>query len=262
MLLFTFDPAITADYSELLNLPVRTMPTVHAGMRHPRLRKRDSNGFINVAFLGHQRPEKGYHFIPEIARRLIDRRLPVKLLLHNSAPGDSQISRELRHLASANANIAFVEESGDQSHWQDLLDRSDLLVLPYEPNRYRESGSGVATEAISDGIPMVVPPGTTMETLAVSYQGRATTFSGWGAEEVTDAIEGAVTDFEILARQAEAGALEWRRNNGVGLFVDRLLEIATFNNNSCGPKRRQQSFGNALQGAVLDGLIARLTRKR
>jgi hypothetical protein len=36
---------------------------------------------------------------------------------------------------------------------------SDLIVLPYEPNRYRRSGSGVATEGISEGTPMVVPYG-------------------------------------------------------------------------------------------------------
>lgn len=64
MLLFTFDPAITHDYGELLNLPVQTMPSVHASLHQPRLRQRDTNGLINVAFLGHQRLEKGYHLNP------------------------------------------------------------------------------------------------------------------------------------------------------------------------------------------------------
>jgi hypothetical protein len=256
MLLFTFDPAITGDYAELLDLPVQTMPSVHAGLHQPRLRKRDRNGLINVAFLGHQRREKGYHLIPEIARRLIDRRSPVKLLLHNSAPDDCPVSQELRRLASANANITFIEKSGDHTHWQDLLDKSDLVVLPYEPNRYRNSGSGVANEAVSDGIPMVVPSGTTMETLAVGYQGCATSFSSWEADEVTDAIERAVTNFEVLARQAEAGASVWRRNNGVGLFVDRLLE--TYTHRLSDAKRPKQSSGKALVDKV-KGRIRRMT---
>jgi glycosyltransferase involved in cell wall biosynthesis len=256
MLLFTFDQAITGDYAELLDLPVQTMPSVHAGLHQPRLRKRDRNGLINVALLGHQRREKGYHLVPDIARRLIDRRSPVKLLLHNSAPDDSPISQELRDLASSNANVTFIEESGDQTHWQDLLDRSDLVVLPYEPNRYRESGSGVANEAVSDGIPMVVPSGTTMETLAVGYQGCAISFSSWGAEEVTDAIERAVTNFEVLARQAEAGASVWRRNNGVGLFVDRLLEIMTYTHRFSDAKCPKQPSGKGL----VDKLLARIHR--
>jgi glycosyltransferase involved in cell wall biosynthesis len=257
ILFFTFDPAITKDYAELLNVPVQTMPAVHAGLGEPRLRKRDSFGLINVAFLGHQRDEKGYHLIPDIVRRLFDRRLSVKVLIHNSAPGESPINRELQSLAGANKNIAFVEGPGDQSSWQDLLDRADLVVLPYEPNRYRESGSGVATEAVSDGIPMVVPLGTTMETLAVTHQGCATTFGRWRAEEVADAIEEAVSKFEVLARQAQAGALVWRRNNGVEVFVDRLLELATCSDRAKFPNH---SSYDAVVGRILDVVVSRLTR--
>jgi hypothetical protein len=256
MLLFTFDPAMTGDYTSLLGLPVQTMPSVHTGLHQPRLRKRDQDGFINVAFLGHQRREKGYHLIPDIARCLIDRRSPVKLLLHNSEPDDSPVSQKLRDLARANKNVTFIEEPGDQAHWQDLLDRSDLVVLPYDPNRYRESGSGVANEAVSDGIPMVVPAGTTMETLAVSYQGCSTSFFNWRPEEVTDAIERAIANFDVLARQAEAGASMWRRSNGVELFVDRLLEIMTHTHPFSDAKRPKQSLGKGL----VDKVLARIQR--
>jgi glycosyltransferase involved in cell wall biosynthesis len=253
-LLFTFDPAITDDYAELLNLPIQTMPAIHAGLREPRLRERDADGLITVAFLGHQRTEKGYHLIPEIVRQLLGH--PLKLLIHNSAPVDCPaVSQQLRALASENPRVAFVEKPGDQLHWQDLLDRSDLIVLPYEPNRYRRSGSGVATEAVSEGIPMVVPPGSTMETLAITYQGCATTFSTWDSHAVTCAIERAVANFEILAKQAEAGAVEWRHNNGVGLFVDRFLKIATFNRRSLAIKPRARSMCDAVMNKVLNRLV-------
>jgi len=260
-LFFTFDQAITDDYAELLGLPVRTMPTVHVGLREPRLRRRDSNGLISVAFLGYQRPEKGYGLLPEIVRLSLDRRLPIKLLLHNSAPGDNPINQELRALAQANANVEFVADSGDQLYWQGLLDISDLMVLPYEPDRYRESGSGVATEAVSDGIPMVVPSGTTMETLAVSCQGGATSFANWRAAEITDAIERAVAGFETLAEKAESGAWEWRRNNGAKLFVDELLATARLNDTAGSTGPRRESVRDVLLGRILDGLVSRLVMK-
>jgi hypothetical protein len=49
-----------------------------------------------------------------------------------------------------------------------------------------------------------------MERLAITYQGCATTFSTWDSHAVTRAIERAVANFEILAKQAEAGAVDWR----------------------------------------------------
>jgi len=259
ILLFTFDEVITSEYSDLLNLPVQTMPTIHIGLREPRLRKRDLSGLINVAFLGYQRFEKGYHLIPHVVRELLERRLPVQLLIHNSAPGDSSVAQDLRRLAANNKNIALIEEPGDQSRWQDLLDTSDLVVLPYEPSRYRESGSGVATEAVSCGIPMVVPRGTTMETLAANYQGGAITFSHWGAKDIADAIEKAVLRFEILAAKAESGASVWRRNNGVELFVDRLLGLTGSDNRLSCPKGPDQSSYGVMVGKILDRLVLRLT---
>jgi hypothetical protein len=51
-------------------------------------------------------------------------------------------------------------------------------------------------------------------------------FARWGATEIADAVERALREFKSLARKAEAGALVWRRNNGVEFFVDRLLETA------------------------------------
>jgi hypothetical protein len=179
----------------------------------------------------------------------------VRFLVHNSAPVDCSVSRELQALANENANVAFIEKSGDQLYWQGLLDRSDLIVLPYEPDRYRQSGSGVATEAISDGIPIVVPPGSSMETLANTYQGGATAFSTWDADAVTSAIERAVANFEVLAKQSEAGAIEWRHNNGVRLFMDRFLEIATFEGRPPPAKPHARSARDALMEKVLNRLV-------
>ncbi len=188
-------------------------------------------------------------------RQLLGFPLPVKLLIHNSAPVDCPFSQQLRALASENPRVAFVEKPGDQFHWQDLLDRSDLIVLPYEPDRYRRSGSGLATEAVSEGIPMVVPSGSTMEMLAITYQGCATTFSGWASHAVTCAIERAVANFEILAKQAETGAVKWRLNNGVGLFVDRFLKIATFIRRPLAVKPRERSMRDAVMDKVLNRLV-------
>jgi hypothetical protein len=102
------------------------MPAIHAGLRESRLREGDADGLITVAFLGHQRIEKGYHLIPEIVRQLLGH--PLKLLIHNSAPPvDCSISQQLRALASENPRVVFVENRGDQFHWQDLLDRSDSI---------------------------------------------------------------------------------------------------------------------------------------
>jgi hypothetical protein len=50
--LFPFDPNYYPRLSELLNIPIQTMPAIHAGLRETWLRKRDADDFITAAFLG------------------------------------------------------------------------------------------------------------------------------------------------------------------------------------------------------------------
>jgi hypothetical protein len=72
---------------------------------------------------------------------------------------------------------------------------------------------------------------------------------------VRRAIERAVANFEILAKQAEAGAVEWRLNNGVGLFVDRFLKIATFNERPLAIKPGARSMRDAVMDKALNRLV-------
>ena len=223
-LLFTFDPIASADFASLLQMPVETMPTVHAGTEPPRLRCR-RDGRITVSFLGHQRADKGYHLVPEIVRGLLAQSLPIRILVHNGDPENDPISQELEAMAKDLPELVFEHAPADAKYWQDLLERSDLIALPYEPPRYRASYSAVAVEAVSAGIPLVVPAGTTMEALMQSYQAGATSFSDWDACEIVKAIEMAVNDFEKLAQMSAAGASRRNNENGAQNFVDRLLQL-------------------------------------
>lgn len=224
LLLFTFDPKASADYESLLGIPVATMPTVHEATEPVRLRAR-SEGRVTISFLGHQRPEKGYQLVPDIVRRLKADSSPVQILVHNGDPADDSISRELREMAKDHRELIFEHRPAGGSYWQNLLERSDLVVLPYERARYHAAYSAVAVEAVSGGIPMVVPAETTIEALAQTFNTGIAAFASWDAKSITEAIERAVTNFEDLAERSFSGAEEWRNANGAKHFVDRLFEL-------------------------------------
>jgi hypothetical protein len=225
LFLFSFDEAASVEYTQLLKMPVKTMPPVHAGLEAPRLRRPREDGRITLSFLGHQRAEKGYQLVPEIIRQLRKRAVPVSVLVHNGDPEGSPTDRELKTIATSDLDMKFERKPADVGYWQDLLDRSDMIVLPYEPSRYRASYSAIAVEAASQGIPMVVPAGTTMESLAETWQSRAVTFSAWEPKSIADAIEAGVSSFEDLAPLAAAGAADWQRVNGVQCFVETLFQV-------------------------------------
>lgn len=227
ILLFTFDPAASAEYSELLGLPVAVLPPVHSVTGPLRQRERDTEGRITLGFLGQQRVEKGFNLLPEITQCLRQAGCEARILVHDGDVAERAISRRMRELAERDPLVEFLHEPADPSMWQDLLSRTDLMVLPYEPKRYQASYSAVAVEAVGAGIPMVVPGGTTMESLALEYQGRATSFGAWESDAVCRAILRAVAAFEHLSELAFSGATVWARRNGAKPFADRLMDFAT-----------------------------------
>jgi glycosyltransferase involved in cell wall biosynthesis len=251
-LLFTFDATASADYAEILQMPVETMPAVHAGLKVPRLRCGRDGGMI-ISFLGHQQEYKGYDLVPEIVRCLQARAVPVRILVHNGDPADDPISRELRAMANTCAELVFEHTPAGEAYWQDLLEQSDLIVLPYLPARYRASYSAIAIEAVSAGIPLVVPAGTTMETLTRTYKTGATTFAESNPTEIANAIEQAVNDFENLAQRSVSGAVRWNLANGAQAFVDRLLELRPIEHRN--RMKRPENLGEQAFNPALDAFF-------
>jgi hypothetical protein len=260
-LLFTFDPAASSEYSNLLGLPVQTLPPVHTASESLRLRERGADGRLTLGFLGQQRTEKGINLLPDIIQCLRRASCPARILIQDGDPAERPITRTMREIAENDPFVEFFHQSANPLLWKDLLGRTDLMVLPYEPNRYKASYSAVAVEAVSAGIPMVVPGGTTMESLAIEYQGGATTFYAWRADTVCQAILRAMASFENLSERAFVGAGVWEKRNGAKPFADRLLE---FSADSVEPfliskpsdhpvSRVERAFLNSLLGARVCG---------
>lgn len=227
---FTFDSAASRDYSHLLGLDVEVLPPVHTG-GDIRQRTGDESKQLVIGFLGLQRPEKGYHLLPDVLRRLLRKDLPARFLVHNGDIHETTVGSELRELASADKRVQFYQRPADQSYWNKLLDGTDIVVLPYEPIRYAASYSAVAVEAVSCGLPMVCPKGTTMQTIAARYQENYGGIEDWTANAIVDATVEAVAGFQQLSQSAYEGAKRWAMENGASAFVPRLLEFAK----ACGP---------------------------
>lgn len=218
----TFDSGSSMIYTTLLGRPVGVLPlpqfapaatTSRAGRRP-----------ITVSVLGHQRPDKGYHLMPQVARLLLAHEPDIRLLIHNGAPDVMpQVQQELRAHAAVETRLTLDEETAGLVRWEELLDRSDLILCPYEPARFVASYSAVATEAVAHGIPVVVPAGTALSRLVDSYGGPGTAFDRYDPASVVAATRRALADFDAIAGRALAAAERWNATMGVGNMVSALL---------------------------------------
>ena len=229
--LVTFNDRTSALFSSVLDCPVQTFPIPRDGPETVRLRGKTSAGTdapLTVSFLGHQRGEKGYHLVPAVVRRVLTyakwQTRPVRFLIHNGGKQTPAEQDEVRRLTVEYPDVVDVDErEADGTVWQELLDRSDLIVCPYHPEAFLARYSAVAAEAVANGIPLIVPQDSTLADLALGM-GGGTVFPGWEPAHIAAATISGIETFEVLAGAAFLGAGRWRERHGGAKTAAAIVE--------------------------------------
>lgn len=68
--------------------------------------------------------------------------------------------------------IELVHRAVSDDEYQQIVDRIDVLLLPYKIDRYRRKGSGVAQEALANAIPFVCSAGTALVDFLIERNGE------------------------------------------------------------------------------------------
>ena len=222
--LATFDRPTSAAHQTLLGLPVRTWPAPIEATTSRR--RRAGSRPVTVAVLGHQRPDKGYGLMPVVAAALLRERSDIRLLAHNGAPDFTPgPQKDLRRLAREDSRLMLDETIAGPEPWARLLDRSDLILCPYDPEVFATRFSSLACEAIANGIPLVVPARTSLSTLLADFGGPGTVFEKFEAAAIVEAVSLALDDFDRYAEIAARASKQWQQTHGPRSLVAQLLGL-------------------------------------
>jgi hypothetical protein len=165
--------------------------------------------------------------MPEAARTLLQANPDIRILCHNANPEAMRETQQvLQDIAAKDPRLILDERLACGEVWQQLLDASDLIILPYASPRFAISYSAVAVEAIANAIPLVVPAGTSMARLLQEFGGAGTTFDQPDAPSIVDAAQRALDRFDELATMAYSGSELWGHVHGPRNLLDAMLALA------------------------------------
>lgn len=213
-------------WSAALNQSVLTLPIP---FRHNLVdryaRERKANAPLQIVYLGDARVEKGYQHFPPVVQALWaghiqTGRVEVTLQSNFNTPkGEGDVPQARLKLQRYPRGVTLLKEPLKPEDYYAVLAKADIIVLPYDPERYARRSSGVMNEAISAGKVTVVPEGTWL-----ALQGapdRTVTYehpSGLAA-----AVLAAVENFESLSRGARAYQPLYRKEQSPEAFVRMLI---------------------------------------
>ncbi|MDF1825632.1 MAG: glycosyltransferase [Verrucomicrobiales bacterium] len=115
---------------------------------------------LRIGILGSSRPEKGFHLLPEIIRR-VRAQQPGVMFTVQAIGYDPEYSdpvrRELETLKTE--GDVFLGRPLTDDEFSQTLRSCRLLLLPYDRDCYEARGSSLSHEAKLCGIPTVIPEG-------------------------------------------------------------------------------------------------------
>lgn len=209
--------------------------------------KKTENQPIHLLYLGDARIEKGYLHLPRIVKDLWQDYLSTNKLKITIQSNFNINSGEAGILASRleletypQDKVTIIKNPLTTSAYYQLLNSADLLVIPYDSVSYRYRTSGVLTESLAAGKPVVVPQNTWLanqidESRGVTYQ---------NPEEITQAIIKIIDNLKVYQENAEKFRLYWLKQHSPDSLIQTLfspLQLAD-NQEDLQVKNREYQF--------------------
>ena len=227
-LLCTDSVLLTRDYARVYAGPISTLPiplTAHVRSPDAHTGSRPVDSVPVIGYLGDARKPKGFHLLPAAVRAVREAGRRVRFVVQCPMPpggADPEVAAALAALGEA-PEVTLVPEHLEDARYAALLDQLDVVLLPYVHASYREATSGVFTEALARGKPVVVPSeGWMAHELGASEAGTA--FDPSRPEDMCRALLRILDSLDARRAAANERAVAWRQFHSPARLVGTLLD--------------------------------------
>ena len=183
------------------------------------------NGRVRFGFFGYSKSEKGFHLLPEAIEICRARNLPVDFTVqiqHSHWERDTvEAERKLRWLSG----IEIIEGVMGSAEYAQRTNAVDVTLLPYDPKRFGLRGSGLYTEAVAAGRPVIAARGIYAATGIESGVAEGEIFAPYTSVALADAIERLLPHLAERQSRAAGGAQDFASRHSGEAYVDVILNL-------------------------------------
>jgi glycosyltransferase involved in cell wall biosynthesis len=206
----TIEGGIQLDLERLIRrgtLHVHRAPIPHNGYK----RTVPQTSISSLTIAGHlSRKEKGIQHLYQISK--IAKDLNLNLVIQDSTPSSAIKSL---NLSSETKFYGYIHD------FPRFIGNQELIVLPYDRDFYRYSGSGVAWESIASGIPLLCPIGTNPSITAREF-GCGTFYTADDFESFSSSLRQIVDNYAAYSERSFAASRLFTEVNGTAAFFRHL----------------------------------------
>ncbi|QAY94861.1 hypothetical protein CWB41_03145 [Methylovirgula ligni] len=217
----TENEALAKIYTQQFGIKTTLLPIVlRAAQARPK-----PQGRVRLGFFGYSKSEKGFHLLPGAIEICRARNLPVDFIVqiqHSNWERETvEAEQKLRRLSG----IELVEGIMDSAEYAQRTNAVDVTLLPYDPGRFGQRGSGLYTEAVAAGRPVIAARGIYAATEIESGVAEGEIFAPYTSEALADAIERLLPHLAESQSKAAQGAPDFASRHSGAAYVDVILKL-------------------------------------
>ena len=214
------------------------LPTIDVPMYLKNNKKSDAE--FSFSFLGDGRREKGLHLFVESAISLLMKSDEYNFLFHIpnlryfSEEKLNNIKLRIDYLKKNYAkNIVLIEKKLTSDEYEEVLQKTKCVILPYNPLHYDKRISGIAEECGCLGIPVITSKGTVVGENIDNREQSGIVFKYYKENDTltTKSLLNAITTFnknpdhyENLATKLK---LKFLKKTNINRYIDSCVKLLT-----------------------------------
>jgi glycosyltransferase involved in cell wall biosynthesis len=220
--------ASAREFQAFIDADVHILP--HPGLwdDHAPVARR-SGGAVRVGYFGYAKREKGFHLVPEIIEAALGQSdADLRFVVHVNHGGyDGEIiDAEQRLKRLKGPGVRLIEGPMTSEQYQAEVEDVDIMLLPYDPALYRGRGSGVFSEAVALGKPMVAPDEAGVGEEMRRGRAAGIAFGRYNADAIGRAVAEAAANIDTLSETAFQLSAAWReKNSGAGALKSLITAV-------------------------------------
>ncbi|MCI0601053.1 MAG: glycosyltransferase [Beijerinckiaceae bacterium] len=223
-LFFTVEnEAMRAAYQKDFGLPTRILP-VPFGAPLPQGTAADR---VRLGFFGDSKCDKGFHLLPKAIVLCQQGRLDAEFVIQIQHSSWEQRTIEAERALRCLKGVRFLDgilSAEDYTRWTSQM---DVMLLPYDPIAFGPArGSGIFTEALAAGRPVVATLGTFAGDTIGSHNAEGEVFAPHTSEALAAAISRLLPRLPACKARAADRAKKFALSHSPDAYVDVLLELA------------------------------------
>lgn len=185
----------------------------------------DADEGLRIGVMGDFRQEKGREHVIAALRSFVQQRPGSRVFVQvrNEEEAASVRSGLLAHDPDLKLKVQVGPMPRQQYMTQ--LQRSDLIVLPYDWKRYAIRTSGVFAEAAACGVPVVAPANTWMSDQLEVGHGAGEIFTEWSPAAIAAAMVKAYDRIGEFKQRAKSNSETWRQNQSIRAYLARVMDL-------------------------------------